>query len=184
MRFVTAMLDDIRRAVPVGPARAYATGISNGGLLAYRLACDTSDFAAIGPDSATMLGDCPTPAPLSVIHIHGTADTRIPYHGGTGEGAAHIDGPAVPDLVATWRATDRCNPPTVTVAGPVTTSTALCDQGRAVELVTIEGAGHQWPGSTGQPAVDRVLGIDEPSTALSATGAIWRFFAAHPRPGG
>jgi poly(3-hydroxybutyrate) depolymerase len=128
--------------------------------------------------------DCPAPAPVSVIHIHGTADTRIPYTGGTGEGVAHIDGPAVPDLVATWRATDRCGTPTVTVAGPVTTSTASCDGGRAVELVTIEGAGHQWPGSTGHPVVDRLLGIDEPSTAVSATGTIWRFFAAHPRPGG
>src|SRR5260370_346895 len=78
---------------------------------------------------------CLPRARVSVIPLHGTADTRIPSQGGTGEGVAHIDGPAVPDLIAAWRATDHCGPPAVTVADPVTTSTAACDQGRAVELV-------------------------------------------------
>lgn len=82
----------ISAEVRIDPDRVYATGISNGGMLAYRLACDTRIFAAIGPDSATQLGRCRSLAPVSVIHIHGTADRDIPYHGGTGQGFAHIDG--------------------------------------------------------------------------------------------
>lgn len=174
--FVGAVVQDVQRQVSVDPARVYATGISNGGIMAYTLACRTDLFAAIGPDSATMLADCPSPAPLSVIHIHGTADTRIPYDGGVGEGPASIDGPSIPSVAATWRSVDRCADPTVTVAGDVTTSSATCPDGRAVELITIAGAGHQWPGSTG----DRP-GADPPSNALNATATIWAFFAAHPR---
>lgn len=179
--FVTAMVAAIGTAVPIDPARVYATGISNGGLLAYRLACDTDVFAAIGPDSATLLGDCPSPTPISVIHIHGTADRNIPYDGSQGAGFAKIDGPPVPELIATWRHVDGCAAPTQQVDGVVTTSTATCPGGRVVELITIAGAGHQWPGSVDKPVIRKVLGLDEPSTALNATDTIWGFFAAHPQ---
>jgi len=179
--FVTAMVSAIARAVPVNPGRVYATGISNGGIMAYDLACHTTIFAAIGPDSATELGGCPDPTPTSVIAIHGTADKNIPYDGGEGDGVAHIDGPAVPAVNASWRQTDHCAAPAVTTAGTVTTSLATCPAGRAVELVTIAGAGHQWPGSVPDPLAERLLGTDPPSTALDATQVIWAFFAAHGR---
>jgi polyhydroxybutyrate depolymerase len=176
--FVKQVVATLSRQLPIDPAHVYATGISNGGLLAYRLACDTDLFAAIGPDSATLLGPCPSPARVSVIHIHGTADRNIPYNGGEGEGVAHMNGPAVPTLVAQWRTVDGCAAPVVTTAAPVTTSVATCPDGRAVELVTIDGAGHQWPGST-RTLVQRLAGTDPPSTALDATEVFWTFFAAH-----
>ena len=75
----------------------YATGISNGGMMAYTLACDADMFAAIGAESATQLEDCATPHPPSVMHIHGTADRFIHYDGGPGMGVAQIDCPAVQD---------------------------------------------------------------------------------------
>lgn len=178
--FISAMVALVRGEVPVDPSRIYATGISNGGIMAYRLVCDTKLFAAIGPDSATLLGGCPAPAAVSVIAIHGTADHNIPYNGGPGDGFGHIDGPAVPTVIADWRAVDQCSTPSATVAGTVTTSLATCPSGRAVELITIAGAGHQWPGSASKPVIQRLLGLDAPSKALNATDVIWRFFAAHP----
>ncbi len=179
--FLTRLVDAVDGRQRIDRARVYATGISEGGMMSYRLACDTTAFAAIGPDSATLLGPCPAPHPVSVIHIHGTADTRIRYDGGPGEGVYRIDGPAVPDLNATWRAVDRCGPPSVATAGVVTTSSASCADGRGVELVTVAGAGHQWPGA---PCNLRCAGgtADPPSTALDATAVIWQFFAAHPQP--
>jgi polyhydroxybutyrate depolymerase len=179
--FITAMVSVIEHEVPVNPGRVYATGISNGGIMAYTLACHTTIFAAIGPDSATELGSCPDPSPVSVIHIHGTADKNIPYNGGTGAGPAHIDGPAVPALIATWRGTDHCAAPRSSTGGVVTNSVASCPAGRAVELITIAGAGHQWPGATPDRLARRLLHTDPPSTALNATQVIWQFFAAHPR---
>ena len=174
----------------VDTRRVYATGISNGAMLAYRLACDTDVFAAVGPVSGTMINQCAQPKPISIIHIHGTADRTIPYDGGPGKrdnaGAgsrlpAKIDGPAIPSLIDRWRKTDRCGPATSTKSGSVTVSIATCPGGRAVELVTIAGAGHQWPGSRPAPVAQRLLGLDAPSTTLQATPTIWTFFSAHPR---
>jgi polyhydroxybutyrate depolymerase len=179
--FVKAMVAAISASMAIDARRVYATGISNGGLLDYRLACDTDLFAAIGPDSATLLGACPSPAPVSVIHIHGTADHNIPYGGGPGDGPGKIDGPSVQSVVATWRQVDHCADAASTVQGQVTTSVASCPGGRAVELITIAGAGHQWPGSPPKPVIQKLLGLDAPSTALDATAVIWQFFAAHPK---
>jgi polyhydroxybutyrate depolymerase len=186
--FITQLVGVISRAMPIEQARIYATGISNGGMLAYRLACDTTIFAAIGPDSATQLGSCPYPAPTSVIHIHGTADHTVPYtggpgkldNGGQGRSPADTSGPPIPDLIAHWRDIDQCATPSIDQAPPVTTSTATCAGGRAVELVSIDGAGHQWPG--GAQPTHQLLRLDPPSRALNATDTLWRFFDTHPRP--
>jgi polyhydroxybutyrate depolymerase len=179
--FITAMVSAIEHSVGVNAGAVYATGISNGGIMAYDLACHTTIFAAIGPDSATELGGCPDPAALSVIAVHGTADKNIPYNGGAGDGVAHIDGPAIPAVNASWRAAEDCAAPAVSTAGVVTTSLASCPGGRAVELITIAGAGHQWPGSVANPIAEKLLGTNAPSTALNATQVIWQFFAAHAR---
>lgn len=180
--FITAAVAKIEAATPIDPHRLFATGISNGGIMDYRLACSTTLFAAIGPDSATELGSCDAPAPLSVIHVHGTADERIPYTGGPGSGSARIDGPAVPAVVAGWRRIDDCAAPTSATSdhGVITTSTAACAHGRTVELVTVAGAGHQWPGSPDRPVIQDALGLDAPFPDLNATDLIWSFFAAHP----
>lgn len=159
--FITAAVRDIAGNIGIDPTRIYATGISNGGMMAYRLACTTAVFAAIGPDSATQLDSCSAPSPTSVIHIHGTGDRMIRYDGGPGAGIANIDGPPVPDVNAFWRGVDQCAPPAVTVNGALTTSTANCPSGRSVELITVAGGGHEWP--------------------PFATQTIWDFFAAHPR---
>ena len=190
--FIRQVVESVAGLVPLDRRRVYATGISNGGMLTYRLACDTTIFAAIGPVAATQLGPCPDPAPVSVIHIHGTADRTVPYgggpgrldNGGTGRSPVRLDGPPTPELIARWRAVANCAPPTTSTTGAVTTSTAVCPEGRAVELVTVAGAGHQWPGAPGPgPHARRLPDLDPPARAPDATATIWRFFAAHPAAG-
>jgi polyhydroxybutyrate depolymerase len=173
---VEAMIEQVAQRVPVDDARVFATGMSNGAMMAYRLACDTDRFVAIAPVAGTLMGDCPDPAPTSVLHIHGLADENVPYDGSPGSGLAAIDGAPVADVVALWERVGGCDPPSRTTVGPVTRSTAACPDGRAVELITIDGAGHQWPGaSVRRPFADRPAGVD-------ATATIWRFFASHARP--
>ncbi|HEY3902349.1 MAG TPA: hypothetical protein VGM14_00395, partial [Streptosporangiaceae bacterium] len=99
---------------------------------------------------------------------------------GLGDGPGHIDGPAVPVVNARWRRIDRCGAPAIRTAGVVRTSVARCPGGRAVELITIAGAGHQWPGARPDWLAQHLLHTDPPSKALNATRVIWRFFAAHP----
>lgn len=188
--FIEQLVAAVGRAAPVDPRRVYATGISNGAMLSYRLACDTKTFAAIGPVAGTMISPCPRPEPISIIHIHGTQDRTIPYAGGTGrrENAGQgrlpvkIDGPPVPRLLADWRATAGCPQPVETRRGVVTTAVAACPDGRAVQLITIAEAGHQWPGGASKPGAERLLKLDPPSRALRATPTIWEFFKAHPKP--
>lgn len=120
--FINAVVRDISANIGIDADRVYATGISNGGMMSYALACNTGTFAAIGPDSATQLDSCAAPHPTSVMHIHGTADRLIRYDGRPGVGVARIDGPPVPDLNAFWRGVDRCAPPATTTDGAVTTS--------------------------------------------------------------
>jgi len=159
--FITAAVADIGKNVSIDASRVYATGISNGGIMSYTLACETTLFAAIGPDSATQLNACRSPHPSSVMHIHGTADRLIRYDGGPGAGVAHINGPPVSELNAFWRNVDHCGAPAASTSGSVTTSTAGCADNRSVVLITVDGGGHQWPNF--------------------ATAKLWEFFTAHHR---
>ena len=126
MGFITQLVSTVSRQLPVDPKRVYATGISEGGMLAYHLACQTSVFAAIGPDSATLLGSCPAPPAISVIHIHGTAQPEDSLRRESRGRVNHIDGPSIPELNAMWRSVDGCPSPRTTKSGLVTTSVATC----------------------------------------------------------
>lgn len=157
--FVGAAVADITKNVGIDPAKIYATGMSNGGIMSYTLACSTDIFAAIGPVAGTQLNACGSPHPESVMHIHGTADDLVPYNGGPGFSV--INGPPVRETNAFWRNVDRCGAAAVSTDGPVTTSTAECPEGRSVVLITVDGGGHDWP--------------------AFATRRLWEFFATHPR---
>ena len=164
--FLTGLATQIGAQYAVDQKRLYVTGVSNGGMMAYTLACETDLFAAIGPVAATRLGDCNHPAPTSVIHIHGLADPIIRFDGLPGIAPLSIQGRPVMDLFAEWQKTDRCLPPAWTAAAPTMIGIAHCPDGRAVELIGIANFGHSWP-----VAAD---GID-------ATPAIWEFFRSHPK---
>jgi polyhydroxybutyrate depolymerase len=157
--FISAAVADIAKNVGIDPAKVYATGMSNGAIMSFTLACATDIFAAIGPVAGTQLNPCRSPHPTSVIHIHGTADRLVPYGGG--QGFSVINGPSVPEVNAFWRNVDQCGAPAATTSGPVATSTAACADNRGVVLITVDDGGHEWPSF--------------------ATRTLWQFFAAHPR---
>jgi polyhydroxybutyrate depolymerase len=159
--FISATIADIAKNVGIDVSRVYATGMSNGAMMSYTLACDTTLFAAIGPVSGTQAVACRTPHPISVMAVHGTADPLVPYGGGPGRGFSRINGPPTPELNAFWRNVDHCQPPTAATDDLVTTSTAGCADNRGVVLVTVADGGHRWPDF--------------------ASKRLWEFFSAHPR---
>jgi len=175
--FVGAMVAEIGEGIGIDASRVYATGMSNGAMLAYRLACDTELFAAIAPVAGTLLGNCDEPTATSVLHIHGEADTRVRLDGEPGEGASKVGGPPITDVISLWRQVADCALPSVTTVDVIATSAGACANGRAVTLITIADAGHQWPGSLA--VRDRA---STPSASLDATAIIWEFFASHPDP--
>lgn len=171
---VASLVAELQGEFDIASGRTFATGMSNGAMLTYRLACETGLFAAVAPVAGTILTECEHPHPVSLLHIHGTQDTRVRMDGQPGEGRAHVDGLPVADAVAIFSAAEGCPEPVVTTEGVVTTSASACPGGRAVTLVTIAGAGHQWPGG-GAPEPEAT---DPPSTAFDATAEIWQFFDA------
>lgn len=182
--FVEQVVATVSRQAPIDPRRIFVTGMSNGAMLAYALICRTGVFAAAAPVAGAPMQPCTDPSPASLLHIHGVDDTSVPLDGSPGDGRGKVPAHTpIPEVIASWRRVDDCGEPSVTTDGPVTTSTATCVLGRAVTLVTVAGAGHQWPGSTkARPVMSRLLGIDPPSQAFDATGLIWSFFAEHPAP--
>ena len=79
--FIKAVRVKLESDLAVNDSRVYVVGESNGGMLAYRLACDfPADFAAIAAVSATSVVTerCNATGPVSVMAVQGTADTVIP----------------------------------------------------------------------------------------------------------
>jgi polyhydroxybutyrate depolymerase len=187
--FVRALVDTLGRELGIDPKRVYATGISNGAMFSYRLACDLpGTFAAVAPVAGAMPAElapgCGHTQPVSVIAFQGTADPLMPYAGG---GVARRRGRVLSAerSIAFWGTVSGCSGPPTTRGVPdrvsdgtrvrVTTFSG-CRDGRAVELYTIEGGGHTWPG--GPDAARRVGRV---SREIDGSEVIWEFFARHGR---
>jgi polyhydroxybutyrate depolymerase len=84
--FFDALLDDLAGAYSIDRQRVLATGMSNGAMMAYRLAAELSDrIAAIAPVAGRMATEgCRPRRPVPVLHFHGTTDEFIPFPPGTG----------------------------------------------------------------------------------------------------
>lgn len=180
--FVRALIDDLAALINIDPGRVYATGFSNGAIMVYRLACELSDrIAAIGPVAATQILDdqkaCHPARSVPVIHFHGTADRLNPYDGGTT--SAGFKFVSVKDAIGFWAEKNACPAPlqrkeSGTIEHDVY---APCAYKSAIELYSIIGGEHAWPGGE---AVDPRIG--KPTMEISATPLMWGFFVAHPMP--
>jgi polyhydroxybutyrate depolymerase len=180
--FVRALVGELSSTLNIDSRHIYATGFSNGAILVYRLACELSDLlAAVGPVSATQVLDdqqvCHPQNKLSLIHFHGTADDPNPYEGGvTQAGFQFIP---VPDAIQFWVEFNACaaEPQTSTTGSIIHEVYSPCGSGAEVELYTITGGKHAWPGGE---AVNQAMG--EPNMEISATQLMWEFFSNHPKP--
>jgi len=189
--FVRALLDTLERELSIDPRRVYATGISNGAMFSYRLACDLPGvFAAVAPVAGALPVDlapsCRHTDPVSVLAMQGTADPLMPYAGG-GVGRRPGRVLSAEQSVDFWATLDGCaERALVTPEADLspddgtrvrrTTFNGCRDDG-SVELYTVEGGGHTWPGG---PPVGGSVG--RVSRDIDATPVIWSFFAQHPRP--
>ncbi|MCZ7529881.1 MAG: polyhydroxybutyrate depolymerase [Acidimicrobiia bacterium] len=158
--FLVAVIDDLVAINGVDPNQVYVTGISNGGMMAYRLACDASEsVAAIAPVSATLFTtDCAPSAPVSLLHIHGLEDDNVLFEGGRNrKGLVKQDRPPVLDGIDTFLAANDCSSEVSVTDGEavVAETWSDCAADSAVELVTIASGGHSWPGGEAVGAISR-----------------------------
>ncbi|MGV9803006.1 alpha/beta hydrolase family esterase [Mycobacterium sp. NPDC003449] len=188
--FIATLVDSLVAEYGIPRGRVFATGLSAGGFMANRLACDRADlFAAIAPVAGTLGSNigCNPSRPVSVLATHGTADPIVPFGGGpmTGRGGAS-DVVAAPAMADRWRQIDGCPnpaaPETLSGAGDGTETqrfaSAPCAAGTAVEFMQVNGGGHTWPGA---PEVLPPGAVGPPSRGFDASETSWRFFDTHGR---
>ncbi len=184
--FTAALLDDLAEVVNVDPKRVYATGMSNGGMMCYRLAAELSDrIAAIAPVCGTLALDDWKPArPVPVMHFHGTADRIVPFDGPNDSMSKVLSLKSVEETIRLCAAANGCprEPETVQLPDAVGDGTTVvrstyapCRDGAEVVLYTVEGGGHTWPG---QPPPNRFLG--KSTKNIAANDLMWAFFERHP----
>jgi polyhydroxybutyrate depolymerase len=171
--FIAAMIDDIGRNQPVDLRRVYVAGMSNGAMMAYRLASEIPEkLAAIIPVSGTLaVNDCSKAKDVPVMHIHGDSDPNVPLGGGVGEkDPSKVSHRSIPETMRMITATRHCSgEETVALNKSVQRTTYHCADGGPVELLVIKGGGHSWPG--GRQRRGRAGG----SNAISASQMAWDF---------
>jgi len=185
--FARTLLADVARRLPVDARRVHATGMSNGAMMAYRVAAEAADLvASIAPVAGPLALESIAPArPVPVLHFHGSLDQFTPLDGGVGRrSVTRVSHRPVLAGLLDWVRVDGC-PET-----PRREAIPCPDPGLAIERLTwgpgaagsevvfyrIDGGGHVWPGRTPD---SYLLGPAVPS--LDATEIIWDFFAQHPR---
>ncbi len=175
VRFLDRLITDVAAVRRIDTTRVFAVGVSAGGIMAYRLACDlTGRIAGIGAVAATMqVDDCQPSRPITVVALHGTGDDLVPYEGGRVLGGALR--PALPAMTVAerWASLDGCPASGDSrVEGIVTTTTwSGCAGGSRVRLVTVEGGGHNW--------FAKDYGM--PNGALDATSSVLEFLGLTKR---
>jgi polyhydroxybutyrate depolymerase len=197
--FVRAMIASIEKQTCIDPKRVFATGFSNGGMLSHRLACELSDriasiVAVSGGSGATdydkmppqTLYDCHPGRPVPVLHIHGTQDACYPFDGGWGP-LSLVTFEAVKVTIQNWVTRNGCSagsPTNVFHNGAASCELYACPKTGEVELCTIDGGGHYWPGGDdwGGSTVFCGSGQGIRSADIIANDAFWTWFQAHPMP--
>ncbi len=185
--FTRALLADLAKVGKIDPKRIYATGMSNGAIMAYRLASELSDRIAAIATVAGPMGTrtCRPKRPVPVIHFHGTADEFAPFKGGRGDrGLSGTDFYSVEHSLRAWIKANGCKetPTTEELPDRAKDSTKVVRKtyaggkgGAEVVLVEIEGGGHTWPGR-----VSLLKALGKATRNVSANDLMWQFFQKHP----
>jgi polyhydroxybutyrate depolymerase len=174
--FIRAVIARVEGQASIDKRRIFATGMSNGAMLSWRLACEAPEIRAIAPVAGTDNTPACKPArPVPVIEFHAADDDHVPFAGGVGVGPSHTAFVSVPATQAKWVQLDRAD---VVTKRTLTVPGAHCDLhpakpgGARVELCITDTGGHSWPGGGGQQ------GRKQPSMAISANDLMWNFFSS------
>lgn len=181
--FTRAVIADLAKRTPVDRTRVYATGMSNGSMMAYRIAAEAPDLiAAAAPVSGSMvLMQFHPTLPVPIMHFHSVDDPRALYNGGLGPPIGGMQNlhPPVEQQLAKWIAHNGCSTaPKVEkrLADKATSATKLvyapCSTGATVVLWKLTGSGHVWPGRPVR--MEHMLG--KPNLLVDANEEMWAFF--------
>lgn len=182
--FIKEILRVISLQLNVDANHVYAAGMSNGGMMAYRLACELpGTFKAIAAVAGTdNTVECRPQQPVSILHIHAKNDDHVLYEGGAGQNAFKdrsqvTEFTSVANTISKWVAIEGCEgapKKVLQTKGAFCERYTQCKNGSAVQLCVTEDGGHSWPGGGRKPR--RGVMMASPSKALSANTVMWEFF--------
>jgi polyhydroxybutyrate depolymerase len=194
--FLSELINEVAKLTSIDRKRVFATGMSNGAMMAIRLGCDAPQlFAGIAAVSGTGPSDlaqrCKPNRPISLLQIHGTADPIVPYEGGLvvnplgAENRGTVIG--VDELATVFATVNGCTNGPIASALPDRSATdgstitsrvwSACRANTGVTFLRIDGGGHVWPGErTHLP--ERLVG--KGNQDIDASAEIWSFFAKLP----
>jgi polyhydroxybutyrate depolymerase len=191
--YTRLVIEQVRQKHPVDMRRIYLMGVSNGAMMAYRLAAElqvpVAALAAVAGPLPLASSCTPSSGPLSVLMISGTADPLVPYQGGAVHFGAAETGEvmSVEDSLQHWRGIDHLSERSSVEHVPVRTGsdgkTSATRQtwgsdphDLQVELIRIDGGGHT------EPSIDQVYGriylglAGAQNHDLESADEAWRFF--------
>ena len=187
--FFRALIAHLIAAYPIDSKRVFVTGISNGGLMSFRLGCSLPDkIRAIAPVTAQIPSAieplCRAESGVGLAVFNGTEDPLVPYNGGQIAVLRRQRGEVLStdETIRIWRKKNRCNPqanithlPNITADGTRVAKIAFdrCETGSAVVLYRIEGGGHTWP--DGRQYLP-VSWIGRTTRDINGCDKIWEFF--------
>jgi polyhydroxybutyrate depolymerase len=187
--FVSALIDDLALRSPIDLRRVYVTGISNGGKMSLRLACQLSGrIAAAAPVAANMpdllTANCAPARAVPMMFVHGDLDPISLRAGGVlpfGDGSSVLSTTA---SVAFWNDRNGCSatPSSTTTIDTVMDGTSIaytryapCTAGAENRFYDVIGGGHTWPGGVQYLPVSQ---IGRTSDDVNAGQEMWQFFRA------
>lgn len=172
---VPALVNHLQQIRRIDDRRIYAAGVSNGGFLVQRLACERNSpiaaYASVVASFPTLLqGFCNPPQPVPMLMINGTADEKVPWQGGNLFYGSIL---SIPNTINLWRRHNSCpEQPQVKQLGDRVEVARYtnCRNQAEVELVKLNGVGHIWP-----------RGGSGPTQLLNGSQQIWSFFQRHSK---
>jgi polyhydroxybutyrate depolymerase len=189
--FIRALIKELATSHTVDPTRVFATGVSNGGMMSFRLACEASDlFAAVATIVAQfpteLVQACKPSQPFGVLMVTGTADPLVPFAGGPiGGKGGRGSVVSADETFALLRRVNGCAIAAKTAdqrgAIEIVGVGDVCAGGRKAWHYRMRGAGHQIPlrAAARQPLIERWLGPRNGD--IEASEEIWTFFAEQGR---
>ncbi|MBT3784048.1 hypothetical protein HOF92_03660 [bacterium] len=204
--FISMVLDDLERRFSIDKDRVFATGMSNGAQMSYRLACELSSrITAIAPVASQMVfNSCQLKEPVPTIHFHGKRDRAALWGGGQCGGLwqeffklnfprlpirknGRWDCDPVPISFSSWNefnGLENVSAKTILQRGKTTCESYRNETAHNVLCVTND-AGHTWPGGNGSPACKRPQSrrckqleklLGKTTHDVSASELMWKFF--------
>ena len=182
VKFMDQIITYIIKTYNADPQRVYITGISNGGFMTTRLACQLyKRIAAVAVVAASLnIGEgYDLESPMPVIYMHGTKDHIVSYDGGKMFGRRIY---SQQEIINKWVALDHCNtkPVITNIPDKAQDGTSIIkeeytnpESGFKVVGYTINGGGHTWPG--GWQYLPQFI-VGKTTKNLNACKVIWEFF--------